>query len=219
MVPCKKLCTNVAERDIVCRFSTTTTITRFVQICKNRLLNHRFAQDHVHICSNLTTCTLCCCCYLIVPAGCRAVMFRAIDRLQHPGAKFVIEPPRRVWSPKAHRSMHMPSRFCDAARTLLLVEMRGRDRSDESLLWLPVECWLHIMSFIDRRWFYQPYPAPLPPLLARTSRLWIDIVQLPAAILRQLFPALSNDAFECVFLGILWPMSHDCWLFCPYGSS
>jgi len=86
--------------------------------------------------------------------------------------------------------------------TLLLVEMRGRDRTDDTL-WLPVECWLHVLTFVDRRWFYQPHPKPLPPLLAQTSRLWIDAVQLPPMIVRQLFPALSNDAFECV-LQRLW---------------
>jgi hypothetical protein len=86
--------------------------------------------------------------------------------------------------------------------TLLLVEMSGRDRTDDTL-WLPVECWLHVLTFADRRWFYQPHPKPLPPLLAQTSRLWIDAVQLPPMIVRQLFPALSNDALECV-LQCLW---------------
>mmetsp|Transcript_18327 Transcript_18327/g.54309 ORF Transcript_18327/g.54309 Transcript_18327/m.54309 type:complete len:295 (-) Transcript_18327:179-1063(-) len=128
------------------------------------------------------------------------VMFAPIDGPVEPGITFVLEPPPKVWTPRAHRQMDLPSRFTEAVRTLMLIETRLRAPGHESRLWLPIECWLHIVSMLNRRWFYIPPPKPLPHLLKQTRHLWQGFTHLPGKVLREMFPEVSEKTLaylEC----------------------
>eukprot|EP00038_Savillea_parva_P009191 m.181815 g.181815 ORF g.181815 m.181815 type:complete len:408 (-) comp15367_c0_seq1:172-1395(-) len=126
-----------------------------------------------------------------------AVMFADICPPSDPGVTFFIPPPMQIWTPVKHRAMQMPQGFTEAARTLLLIEYRCRHQPKDKV-WLPVECWLHIISMMNRSWFFPPLAKPLPSVLSQTAQMWSSVVDLPRSMWEELFPDLSHDTLAYI---------------------
>eukprot|EP00035_Acanthoeca_spectabilis_P011425 m.201446 g.201446 ORF g.201446 m.201446 type:complete len:360 (-) comp15345_c0_seq5:82-1161(-) len=126
-----------------------------------------------------------------------AVMFVSAEPPGN-GDVFVIDPPPQLWTPRNHQSLQMPAGFREAATILLMVEYRGRDRHDGAL-WLPIEIWMHIISMLNRQWFYRPIePLPEIPDVTLTQ---------PHLLINQLFGNFPADILNRVSADLVAKLS------------